>query len=125
MTSPIASTAAQGAPQNAAAAAAKHKQMQQAAQGFEAVFLRQMIGSMRQAKLADDDLLDGGTAADQFRDMSDANLADSMAKNDHYGIAAMLLKQFEGKTAPAGAQAPAGTAGGAATDSIAASGKSE
>lgn len=124
MTSPIASTAAQSPAQNAAGAA-KHKQMQQAAQAFEAVFLRQMIGSMRQAKLTDDDLLDGGSAADQFRDMSDANLADSMSKSGSYGISAMLLKQFEGKATPAGAAAPAGTTVGAATNSTAASGKTE
>ena len=76
-----------------AASAASKQDLQQAAQAFEAVFLRQMIGSMRQAKLADDLL--GSSATDQFREMSDASLADSMAKSGGFGIADMLLAQFE------------------------------
>ena len=71
-----------------------------AAHAFEAVFLRQMIGSMRQAKLGDE--LFGSSASDQFRDMSDAKLADDMAGK--FGIAAMLTKQLGPK---AGAVAPA------------------
>jgi flagellar protein FlgJ len=72
---------------------AKREQLKAAAQAFEAVFLRQMIGSMRQAKLGDDIL--GGSSADQFRDMSDAKLADSMAEKGSFGIAELLLKQFD------------------------------
>ena len=124
MTSPITSAAPQ-TPAQAGPAAGKHKQLQQAAQAFEAVFLRQMIGSMRQAKLADDDLLGGGSAGDQFRDLYDARIADSMANKGGFGLAAMLLKQFEGNTAAAGAAAPTGAAEGAATNGSAASGKTE
>lgn len=74
---------------------AKREQLKAAAQQFEAVFLRQMIGSMRQASLVEDDLLSGGRAAEQFRDMSDAKLADSMSQKGSFGIAEMLLKQFD------------------------------
>ena len=74
---------------------AKREQLKAAAQQFEAVFLRQMIGSMRQASLAEDDLLSGGQAAEQFRDMSDSKLADSMSQKGSFGIAEMLLKQFD------------------------------
>ncbi len=73
----------------------KREQLKAAAQAFEAVFLRQMIGSMRQAKLVEDDLLGGGQAAEQFRDMSDAKLADNMAEKGSFGIAELLLKQFD------------------------------
>lgn len=67
-----------------------------AAKAFEAVFLRQVIGSMRQADLGDD-ILGGGNAAEQFRDMQDARLADEMAEaGGGFGIAELLLKQFEG-----------------------------
>jgi peptidoglycan hydrolase FlgJ len=72
----------------------KRAQLAKAAQAFEAVFLRQMIGSMRQAKLGEDIL--GGSATDTFREMSDAKLADSMAENSSFGIAELLLKQFDG-----------------------------
>jgi flagellar protein FlgJ len=73
----------------------KREQLKAAAQQFEAVFLRQMIGSMRQASLAQDDLLSGGQAAEQFRDMSDSKLADSMSQKGSFGIAELLLKQFD------------------------------
>ena len=68
------------------------QKLREAAQAFEAVFLRQMIGSMRQASLGDE--LFGSNATEQFRDMSDAKLADSMAEKGSFGIAEMLLGQF-------------------------------
>ena len=49
--------------------------MRAAAEAFEAVFLRQVIGSMRQARLAEDPL--SSAATEQFRDLSDAQLADN------------------------------------------------
>lgn len=67
-------------------------QLEAAAQAFEAVFLRQVIGSMRQARLAED--VFGSAATDQFRDMADANLADTMADQGSFGIADLLLQQF-------------------------------
>ena len=64
--------------------------LRDAAKQFEAVFLRQMIASMRAPSLGDE--LFGSDAGTQFRDMSDARLADAMA--GRFGIAAMLEKQF-------------------------------
>ena len=81
------------------AADAKRAQLKEAAQAFEAVFLRQMIGSMRQAKLTEDELF-GSSATDQFQGMADAKLADNMAEKSNFGIAELLLKQFGGKEAP-------------------------
>lgn len=97
MTSPLAAPGpALGAPAPGAAAAdARHAQLRQAAEAFEAVFARQMIGAMRQAKLGDDLL--GSAASDQFRDMADARLADTMAEKGSFGIAEMLLAQFGAK----------------------------
>lgn len=71
----------------------KRQQLVKAAQAFEAVFMRQMIGSMRQANLGDD--LFGSSAADQFRDMQDSRLADQMAADGGFGIAELLIKQFD------------------------------
>lgn len=85
-----ANTGAAGAPQGNAQAA----DIKAAAKAFEAVFLRQMIGSMRQANLGEDIL--GNRATDQFRELSDAKLADNMAETGSFGIAEMLLKQFGG-----------------------------
>jgi flagellar protein FlgJ len=69
------------------------EQLRQAAQAFEAVFLRQLIGSMRQARLADDPF--SSRATEQFQEMSDARLADSMSQQGSFGIAEMLLAQFD------------------------------
>lgn len=74
------------------ASAQREAQLRQAAEAFEAVFLRQVIGSMRQAKIGED--LFGSAASDQFRDMADARLADDMAARGSFGIAELLMQQF-------------------------------
>ena len=75
------------------AANPQREQLRAAAQAFEAVFLRQLIGSMRQTHLADD--VFGSSATDQFRDMADARLAEDMSHQGRFGIAEMLLAQFD------------------------------
>jgi flagellar protein FlgJ len=65
-----------------------------AAKALEAVFLRQMIASMRAPVLAGDPF--GSNSTTQFRDMSDARLADSMA--GAFGIADMVEKQMTAQT---------------------------
>lgn len=71
---------------------AEQAELRKAAQSFEAIFLRQMIGAMRSA--TDGDTLLGSTATDQFRDLMDARVADDMAGRQSFGIADMVLKQF-------------------------------
>lgn len=61
-----------------------------AAKQFEAIFLRQMIASMRSPSLGDD--LFGSDASNQFRDMSDARLAETMAGS--FGIARLIERQL-------------------------------
>jgi flagellar protein FlgJ len=75
------------------------------ARQFEAVFLRQMIGSMRQAKLSDDIM--GSDATDQFREMQDSHVADDLASKGALGIADMLVKQFAARVVPAADSAAA------------------
>ncbi|WP_022683791.1 rod-binding protein [Sphingobium bisphenolivorans] len=72
-----------------------------AAQQFEAIFLRQMMGAMRSASLAEG--ISDSSATDQFRDMADARTADSMAGKGTLGIAEMLMRQFGAKMSPAAA----------------------
>jgi flagellar protein FlgJ len=74
-------------------AAQRRQELRQAAQAFEAVFIRQLLGSMRSAKLADD--MFSSQATDQFRDMADSRLADTMSQRGTFGIADMLVAQFE------------------------------
>ena len=109
---PLQSPATSLAPQDPTTEAQRNA-LRGAAQQFEAVFLRQMIGSMRQAHLGDDML--GSSATDQFREMSDANLADAMSHQGVFGIAQMLLAQFDRHQAAA-APAASGTQGTAASE---------
>lgn len=94
-TTPIAPAA--GAASNAAATPDMAK-LRKAAQAFEAVFLRQMIGSMRSASLGDG-ILDS-SATEQFRDMSDSKMADAMASKGVLGVADLLVKQLGARMAP-------------------------
>ncbi len=73
-------------------AAAPSAELQAAAEKFEAIFLRQMLGAARAAKLADG-LLDSASG-DQFREMRDADLADRMASGGGLGIAASVVAQL-------------------------------
>ena len=80
------------------AGGANRADLAKAAEQFEAIFLRQMMGAMRSASLSEG--LTDSSATDQFRDMADARTADSMAKTGSLGIAELLLSQFGGKHAP-------------------------
>ena len=68
--------------------------LKKVAQDFEAVFLREIIGTMRKGKLADD--IFGSSATDNFREMADARTADSIAAMRQFGIADMVERQFRG-----------------------------
>jgi flagellar protein FlgJ len=74
------------------AAPAPDRALRSAAEAFEAMFMRQMIGTMRAAKLTDDML--ANNASDTFRDMFDARIADSMAEASVAGIAGMLMAEW-------------------------------
>jgi flagellar protein FlgJ len=100
----IGPASSRAAPAATASPDPKQAELRKAAEAFEAVFLRQVIGSMRQAKLADD--IFGSAATDQFRDLADGKLADNMADQGSFGIADLLLQQFGAvarqATSPAG-----------------------
>lgn len=95
-TSPITNTSAAtgAAPSPASPDQAKLKK---AAQSFEAVFVRQLIGSMRSA--SDGDGLFDSEASKQFQDMADAKTADAMAQKGALHIADMLVKQYGARLA--------------------------
>ena len=99
--------------------AQRRQELRQAAQAFEAVFVRQLLGSMRSAKLADD--MFGSQATDQFRDMADARLADTMSQRGTFGIADMLVAQFQRHQSVQQAQTGAQTGQGPTAANAAAS----
>lgn len=76
------------------APSAPDRALADAARGFEQIFLRQMIGAMRAGSLGDP--LFGSAAQDQFRDLFDARMADSLsAQGGGLGIGALLVSQLE------------------------------
>lgn len=64
------------------------------AESFEAIILRQLLGSMRKAKLSED--IFGSSATDNFREMADARTADAMSNMRQFGIADMVERQLRG-----------------------------
>lgn len=69
--------------------------LKKVAEQFEAIFVRQMISSMRQARLVDDPL--DSSATDNFRELADARTADTMASGGHLGLAQMIERQLASK----------------------------
>lgn len=67
--------------------------MEKAARAFEAIFVRQLLSTMRKASLGED--IAGSNSVDQFREMSDANLANGLAEQHSLGIADLILKQLD------------------------------
>ncbi len=95
------------------AGGANRAALDKVAQQFEAVFLRQMIGAMRSASLAEG--ITDSSATQQFQDMADARTADAMANKGAMGIAELLIKQFGARVqdspgAPSSPAAPDGPA---------------
>lgn len=73
-------------------AQADQAKLKTAAQQFEAVFLRQMIGTMRQASLGDG--MFDSEATQQFQDMADSKTADAMSQKGVLHLADLLEKQL-------------------------------
>ena len=101
MTTPLSSIGAPAASAAPAGAGSGDGGLRKAAESFEAVILRQLLSSMRQAKLGDD--IFGSSATDNFREMADARTADSIAAMRQFGIASMVEAQFRGRAAAASA----------------------
>ena len=105
-TPPILSNAAAGTSAAAPAQASPDQaKLKKAAQAFEAVFVRQLIGSMRSASGEGEGLFDS-EATKQFQDMADSKTADAMAQKGALHIADMLVKQYGARLAGSAA-APA------------------
>lgn len=94
LSNPALPTISTAAPAKAAGSGVDREQLKAVAKQFEAVFARQIIGSMRAGSLGDDML--GSDAGNTFRDMADSRIADDMSNKGTFGIADLLLKQFGG-----------------------------
>ena len=83
---------------------ASKENLEAAGKRFEAIFVGMMLKSMRGAKLSEG--LFESKALDQFRDMQDQQLAQSMAAHAPIGIG-KAMTDFLAKAAPVEAAAPA------------------
>jgi len=68
--------------------------LRKAAQGFEAIFVRQMLAAARATSLAGDDPIFGGQAQETFASMRDERFADIAAQTGAFGLARQLESQF-------------------------------
>ena len=100
MTTPLSSIGAPAASAAPAGAGSGDGGLRKAAESFEAVILRQLLSSMRQAKLGD--YIFGSSATDKFRELADAKTADSIASMRQFGIADMVEAQLKGRAMAAG-----------------------
>lgn len=69
--------------------------LKEVAQEFEAIFVKQMLDSMRKNLKKEDDLLDGGMAQDIFQDMLYTEYSRLMSKTGNFGIADSIYKQYD------------------------------
>ena len=68
------------------------ERMQQAAEGFEGLFLQQMMKAGRAASLGDDLL--GGTGTERMQDMLDTTLSETASSRAGLGLADAIVRQF-------------------------------
>lgn len=77
---------------NAAAGVKGNSSVRKVAEGFEAIFLREIMGSMRKAHLAEDPF--SSSATQNFREMADAQMAGDLAHQGTFGLAQLIEKQL-------------------------------
>ena len=71
----------------------KDAKLYETCQDFEALFIKQMLNSMRQT-VNKTGMLDGGMAEDVFEDMLYDEYSKLMAKNANLGLTDLLYKQL-------------------------------
>ncbi len=77
-------------------AASRNKaKLKKACSDFEAIFIKQMLDSMRKT-VNKSGLLDGGMAENIFEDMLYDKYAHKMSETAHFGIKDILYKQLSG-----------------------------
>jgi peptidoglycan hydrolase FlgJ len=92
MALPASSPIAAATPPPKPGTTASDAELRKTAEAFEAIILRQMLAAVRQGQLADD--VFGSGASDNFREVADARLADTLAARRSFGIADMVERQL-------------------------------
>ena len=82
-----------------ASASDPRQKLQAATQGFEAIFLRQMLHSARDANFGGNGIFDSDEAK-QIATMSDDAMADTLSKSGAFGLARTLENQLARQLPP-------------------------
>jgi len=90
---------ATGATENASAlgrrsAGGDQAKLNEVAQEFESLFLKQMLDSMRSTLSKENRLVDTGMAGEYFEDMLYEEYSKIMSKRGTFGIAELIIDQF-------------------------------
>ena len=80
--------------QTTTAAGADRQELREAAQAFEAIFLRQMLASARASTLLDEDSPFSGAGMTEFAAMRDDHFADLAARGGGLGLADQIETQL-------------------------------
>ncbi len=72
---------------------AERTKLREAAEGFEAIFIRQLLQTMRSTS-TEGSMYGGGSTGEMYADMVESALADSMAKEGSFGIADTLCRRM-------------------------------
>lgn len=76
---------------------ADHRKLKEAAQNFEAIFIKQMLDAMEKTIDRENSLLSGGSAEGYFRDMMYDEIAQNMSQRlggSGFGLAETIYKQM-------------------------------
>ncbi len=74
-------------------AAAEKAKLRKAAEGFEAIFLRQLLKTMR-STVPEGNMYGGGSTGEMYADMVESSLAETMSKQGRLGIANTLYNRM-------------------------------
>jgi flagellar protein FlgJ len=69
-------------------------QLRGVAEDFEAIFVKQMLESMRSTLNPENRLVDTGMAGEMFEDMLYDEYAQTMSKSGGFGLADMIVNQY-------------------------------
>lgn len=98
----LATGASAGQPQSP-----ERAKLREAAQAFEAIFVRQMLSSARAADFGGNDLLGKDQGHDTFTQMRDERFAEIASQSGAFGLAKQIEAQLARMIAPPAATAPA------------------
>ncbi len=73
----------------------KNEELKKASLDFEAIFIKQMLDSMKKTLNKDQNLLSGGQVEEIFEDMLYEQRAKQMAQSQSFGIAQLIYNQLD------------------------------